>query len=152
MPYVKASRLIKANRLLVWKLVSNFDHYKTIHPEIKRVTYTNISTDKMILEITDLANRQWKEEIIDWEEKHQYTLAVDVKYYPYPLNRHLTTVELNDDEQGSMLTVRIDYSVKYGSFGKLLDKISIKHALSKLTGKMLDNMERLVSAETLQNL
>lgn len=152
MPYVKAYRLIKANRLQVWKLVSNFDHYETIHPEIKRVTYTNMSTDKMILEVTDLANRQWKEEIIDWKEKYQYTLAVDVTSYPYPLNRHLTTIELNDNEQGSMLTVRIDYSVKYGSFGKLLDKISINHALGKLTGQMLDNVEHLVSAETLQNL
>ena len=152
MPYVKASRLIKANRLLIWKLVSNFEHYDTIHPEINQVSYTNISTDKVILEVTDLSNRRWKEEIIDWKEQHQYTLAVDVKSYPYPLNKHLTTIEINDNEQGSMLTVRIDYLVKYGSFGKLLDKISIKHALGKLTGQMLDNIERLVSAETLQNL
>ena len=82
MPYVKASRLIKANRLLIWKLVSNFEHYDTIHPETKQVTYTNISTDKVILEITDLSNRRWKEEIIDWNEQHKYTLAVDVKSYP----------------------------------------------------------------------
>ena len=71
MPYVKASRLIKANRLLIWKLVSNFEHYETIRPETKQVTYTNISTDKVILDVTDLANRRWKEEIIDWKEKYQ---------------------------------------------------------------------------------
>lgn len=152
MPYVKASRFIKANRLLIWQLVSSFDHYATIYPGIKQVISTNISKNKTILEITDLANRQWKEAIVDWKEHYQYTLAVDIKGYPYPLNKHHTTLAITDNEQGSMLTVTIDYSVKYGPFAKLLDTISIKHALSKLTGQILNNVEQLVSAETLKNL
>ena len=152
MPYVKASRFINANRLLIWQLVSSFDHYATIYPGIKQVISTNISKNKTILEITDLANRQWKEAIVDWKEHYQYTLAVDIKGYPYPLNKHHTTLAITDNEKGSMLTVAIDYSVKYGPFGKLLDTISIKHALSKLTGQILNNVEQLVSAETLKNL
>ena len=143
---------MKATRLLIWRLVSSFERYETIRPGIKQVTHPTTPKNGVILNITDFSNRQWEEQIVSWKEHYGYTLAVKIKDYPYPLNKHHIILEITDSEQGSMLTVTVDYSVKYGPFGRLLDTISIKHALGKLTGQMIDNIERLVSAETLKNL
>lgn len=152
MPYLKASRQIKTSRLFIWSLIANFDCYEAIRPRIKKVTPLDPNSQTSTLQFTDLDGRQWNEDLISWNEPYEYTLAVDIATYPYPLSKLFTTMKVDDSENGSILEITIDYQVKYGFFGKLLDLVSIKHSLNQTIRIMLDNSERLASSETLKGL
>ena len=152
MPYIKASRQIKTNRLFIWSLISDFDCYEAIRPGIKKVNRLNAHTQTSTFQFTDLDGRQWNENLISWNEPYEYTLAVDIATYPYPLSKLFTTMNVNASENGSTLAITMDYQVKYGFLGKLLDLVSIKHALNQTITSMLDNSERLASSETLKGL
>jgi len=148
MSVVEINRTIKAHANVVWKVITNFDHYNEILPDITRVERISGDGLGLIQRLHHKSGRTWEEKCIEWNENSGYTMQVNVRGYPLPVTKMRRTFTLEEGPKNVLIKLKYKYTPKYGPFGFFLNKHHIKPILKMYSQRMLDNLaERIHDSE-----
>ena len=71
-------------------------------------------------------------------------MTVDTSDYPYPLREMRGTWGVEGVAEGSRISMRFDYAMRYGPVGWLLEPLILKRKFRPLAEELLDNWERMI--------
>lgn len=143
MGVLKASRVVRATREATWKVVSDVAHYADYAPNLSAVHVMSGSGLGMQRTCSNLKGESWSEECVIWDEGNRYSFRVDTSVYPYPIKAMAGTWELEDVSNGTMITMRFDYQMKYGIVGRLAG-VALRPWFLRVCHRLLDNWQAAI--------
>ncbi len=140
MPVFEMQRSIKAHANVVWRVISNPQHFTEIAPDIVKVE--TISGEKLglVQRLHHKSGKVWEEKCIDWKENSGYTMLVTGGDYPLPVTRMEHSCRMEERQQNIVITLKYKYTPKFGPFGILLDKYLILPILKLYTTPLMNNL------------
>ncbi len=126
-----------------WALLANFGAIDAFNPNLKRSYVVGDGPDhgNGAQRHCDLADgRNYiKERVIDWQDGRSYT--VDFVESSMPFKRAHVTLRVEPEAQGSRLTMALDYELKHGPLGRLMNLIVMRHVMKKTMMKLLKGLD-----------
>jgi uncharacterized membrane protein len=149
MPQIEKQIRINAPKQEVWRALADLGEVHQFHPFVKQSFYTSDKKEgKGACRRCELKSMGWvEEEVTDWQDGESFTLTIarGEKMPPFATNRFRQT--LREDGKETILGMHIDYSLKYGVVGRILDKLLFRPQLAeKLIPGYLDGLKKFVEA------
>ena len=113
----------------VWALLADLEAVQHYNPTVRTAAVrgnrrTGIGAER----VCDLVPKgRVVERVTHWEDGRAVGLEVAESDWPIHFMRWVTRVEANDD--GSRITQELEYRVKFGPFGWLLDRLAMERKL-----------------------
>lgn len=125
----------------VWALLSDLEAVQTYNPNVRAATLVGTSRAGIGAErYCELApNGRVRERVTHWEEGRVVGLEVAESDWPIHFMRWVTRIEPSGG--GTRITQSLDYKVKFGAVGWLLDHVVMRR---KLTATLDDVFASLV--------
>jgi ligand-binding SRPBCC domain-containing protein len=83
-----------------------------------------------------------KERVIGWEPK--LTIILELYEHRWPIRSMRWRNALKPDSSGTLLTQRMEYRLKFGLLGKILDALMMRRMLDKGIADTLVNLKRFI--------
>ena len=132
----------------IWALLSDLTAVERYNPtvksaQIRTATRMGIGAERSC----DLLPKgRVVERVTHWEDKRAVGLEVTESDWPIRYMRWVTRVE--PTASGSLLTQQLDYSMKFGPVGWLMDNLVMKRKLSRTLDGILANLIKQAEAAT----
>jgi hypothetical protein len=132
----------------IWALLSDLTAVERYNPtvksaQIRTATRMGIGAERSC----DLLPKgRVVERVTHWEDKRAVGLEVAESDWPIRYMRWVTRVE--PTASGSLLTQQLDYSMKFGPVGWLMDNLVMKRKLSRTLDGILANLIKQAEAAT----
>jgi hypothetical protein len=82
-----------------------------------------------------------EERIVAWDEGHSYQVNIfDARPTP-PFKNVLATLAVADEGSGARVTIRMEYSLKYGLIGKAMDVMGVRKQYGKAITLILGGLK-----------
>ena len=117
----------------VWDILADFGGIYKYNPSVSQSYSTSPANSGLgATRHCDLRPTGTVEErIIAWNEGHDYKVDIfEGKGVP-PFRSSIAHLVVEPDRRGTKASMRLDYSLKYGVLGKLMDKLVVKSQFSK---------------------
>ncbi len=148
MPHIELEQHIKAHADVVWKVISDLDHWHTVAPGITKVEMLGQDKPGLSRRVHDDQGRTWVEKLTAWEEQCGYTLELDTSesehVFPADKMRRIFSME---DQKGTIgIKMRFEYVSKFGPVGRILDRFQLIPRLKGFYREVMDNWIRQIYA------
>jgi ribosome-associated toxin RatA of RatAB toxin-antitoxin module len=142
------SRLFDAPPAAVWTVITDFDRYAEVAPNLSRVDVLDGDGEGMHRACTDTDGRTWTETCTVWEPEHRY--AVEVHVAESPFHRRLFHTfsgewAMEPRDEGVLVTMTFSFLPRYGPLGWLLGRLLEREA-RRLTTPIFDGWARELDA------
>jgi hypothetical protein len=126
----------------VWALLSDLEAVRHYNPTVRSASVKGSRRSGIGAErVCDLEPKgRVVERVTHWEEGHAVGLEVRESDWPIRFMRWVTRVEPADD--GSLITQKLEYAVKFGPAGWLLDQLVMKRKLSTTLDAVFANLAK----------
>ena len=138
----------KASAAQLWRCLSDLTLVQSYNPTIAKATLTDKSKPGLgTLRVCDLKPMgKVTERVTVWEEGKALGLVIVESDWPITAMNWVTRIE--PAPSGSVLTQRLDYSMKFGPFGALLNGFVMKRNITKNVGEALQGLIRMAETST----
>ncbi|MBI5379016.1 MAG: SRPBCC family protein [Nitrospirae bacterium] len=144
MPELQHTITINAPPDKVWKVLADLEAVQHYNPTVSRAQY--ISTNRQGVG----ASRQCdlkpkgvlKERVIAWEPNQAIALELYESPWPVAFMRWRTDVKPHGSE--TVVSQRMEYRVKFGILGSLLDRLVMRQTLDRTIADVFDGLKRFV--------
>ena len=151
MPHFEQQIRIRARKDVVWRALADLGEVQQFHPFVKKSYY--VSDHKSGIGASrhcDLKpGGRVEEEVTDWQDGDSLTLTISrgEKMPPFKVNRFRQT--LREENGETVLRMEVDYEIKYGLLGRVLDKLIFRYQLSgRLIPVYLKGLKRFVEVRS----
>lgn len=128
----------------VWKVLADLEAVQHYNPTVSRARY--ISANRAGVG----ASRQCelkpkgtvKERVIAWEPNK--ALGLELYESPWPIRYMRWRTEVNPNGFGTVVTQRMEYQVKFGLLGAILDRVVMRRTLDRTIAQVFDGLKRFV--------
>ncbi|MEW6684333.1 MAG: DNA-3-methyladenine glycosylase I [Nitrospirota bacterium] len=128
----------------VWNVLADLEAVQRYNPTVSRAQY--ISSNKEGLG----ASRQCdlkpkgvvKERVIAWEPNH--AIALELYESPWPLVFMRWRTEVKPEGAGTVVSQRMEYRVKFGVLGALMDRLVMRRTLDRTIADVFVGLKRFV--------
>ncbi|MEM7280413.1 MAG: CBS domain-containing protein [Pseudomonadota bacterium] len=148
MPKIEIEQHIKAHADVVWKVISDLDHWDNVAPNVSKVEMLGTDKPGLARRIYDNKGRTWVEKLTAWEEGRGYTMEVDTSdpEYAFPFDKMRGIFTMQDRRGTIIINMRFEYSPKYGPIGRLLDRFQFIPRFKALFREAMHNWIRQIYA------
>jgi len=151
MPQIEKHVRIRAPKQEVWRALADLGEVQQFHPFVKRSSYVSDQKEgKGACRRCELKPMGWvEEEVTDWQDGESFTLTIvrGEKMPPFATNRFRQSLREEGDE--TVLGMHIDYSIKYGIVGRILDRLIFRSQLAeKMIPGYLHGLKKFVETRT----
>ena len=142
MSIVSTSHIVEADIGRVWALVSDIGGVHHWHPKVKQSPLLSDNSTgpgaRRRCEFYD--GNSVVEEVVDWVEGESVTLELSDMFMPLQTAR--VTVRLAQRGPSSTeVSMEMDYSVKYGPIGWLMNSVMMRPMMGKMFAEVLSGLE-----------
>lgn len=145
MSKVTQTKNINAPAERVWEIIADFGNVHKYHPIVKSADLLR-NKDRGIgakRRCHFYDNTSLVEEITDWDEGNGFT--VDLTEASMPLKQAQASMRVTPTgAKSSIVTIEMEYVVKYGLMGKLMDVMMMRRMMGKMFTKILSSLEHHV--------
>ena len=138
---------INAPKQEVWDVLADFGGTYKYNPNVKKSYSTSVENGGVgATRHCDLtfSGASVDERIETWIDGQSYQIrVVDGKRTP-PFKDVLATLEVEDDQGGTLVTMTFDYSMKYGPLGSAMDKMVVGKQYTKALTLILAGLKHYV--------
>ena len=142
MSNVRVSKRVKVPAGRVWEVLSDYGNIYKFHPKVKASSILTGNDRglgaKRRCEFHDKSSVV--EEITEWEEGKGFSLVLSE--ISMPLKRaeaSMRVAPLGSD--ASTVTISMDYDVKYGPMGRLMDLMMMRGMMRKMFSQLIEGLE-----------
>lgn len=130
----------------VWKAVADLAAVQHWNPMVASARYTSERREGVgAARRCELKPKGWVEERVwDWNPPHAIGLEVTASGWPIASMKWKT--ELRDDRDATRLSQAMDYKVKFGPLGLLVDVLMMRRMLKKGVDEALRALKRYVES------
>ncbi len=130
----------------IWELLADLEAVRRYNPTVRDALVRGaLRTGVGAERVCDLLPRgRVVERVIHWEEGRAVGLEVAESDWPIHYMRWVTRVD--GSAQGSVLSQGLEYEVKFGPLGWLVDRLAMKRKLTRTLDEIFANLIKL--AET----
>lgn len=148
MPSIEIEQHIKAHADVVWKVMSDLDHWDNIAPNVSKVEMLGTDKPGLSRRIYDDKGRTWIERLTHWEEEKSYSMEVDTSdpEYAFPFDEMRGTFSMRDRGGTIIIKMLFEYTPKYGAIGRLLDRFQFIPRFRALFTEAMHNWIRQIYA------
>lgn len=119
----------------VWSKMANLGNIMDFHPIVNKSYYVTEQEEGIGAgRVCELDNMNIQETTIDWKEGEYYTVEVEpISGQAPPMTNIYGTLGVNDNGDGtSTAYMTINYTMKYGPVGWLLDHLMVRSTYTKM--------------------
>jgi carbon monoxide dehydrogenase subunit G len=137
---------IKINAPLdrVWEVLADLEAVRHYNPMVASARYISSNREGIgAARQCDLKPKGYvKERVIGWEPKQAITLELYEHQWPIRLMRWRTA--LKPDGTGTLVTQDMEYDMKFGPLGRLMDALMMRRNLDKGISDIFERLKRFV--------
>lgn len=128
----------------VWAVLADLEAVQHYNSGVKHAKYTSVAREGIgASRHRDLNPKGWvKERDIAWEPRKAVTMELYESQWPLEFMRWRTA--LAPDGTGTRLSQQMEYQVKFGSLGTLLDKLVMRRKLDQTLTEVFVSLKRFV--------
>ena len=128
----------------VWAALADLEAVQEYNPTVKDARYTSTHREGVgVSRRCDLIPKGWvTERVTAWEPKA--ALALELCEHQWPVEFMRWRTELTSDGNGTRVQQRLEYQVKFGLLGALLDRLVMRRKLDLAIGAVFDGLKRYV--------
>ena len=149
MTRVSHSIRIEAPTEDVWATLADLGAIQDYNPGVSRSYYTSEQREGVgASRHCDLIPfGEVEERIVEWRDGEAYTLEIyDGRKVP-PFKKALGFISVEEDGSGSIARFALEYELKYGLLGRLLDLVMVRRQFSKVPKAVLRGLKRHVEGD-----
>jgi ligand-binding SRPBCC domain-containing protein len=139
---------IDAPKEAVWAKIADLGAIEEYHPGVARSYYTSEARVGLAASRhCDLRPfGQVEERVVEWRDGDSYALEIYSGKKMPPMKRAVGRLRLTRDGDGTTVRFEIDYELRHGALGKLLDRAMVRRRFSKVGPAMLRGLKRHLEA------
>lgn len=142
---------IEAPVQAVWKVVADLLAVQRYNPMVASVRYVSDRHEGVgATRHCELKPKGWVEERV-WDWNPHQAIGLEVAASEWPLVFMKWKTELQADGTGTLVRQEMNYRVKFGPIGVLLDEFIMRRTLDKSIREIFDNLKRYVEAPPLES-
>jgi ligand-binding SRPBCC domain-containing protein len=130
----------------VWEVLADLEAVQKYNPMV--VSARHLSSNREGIGASRRCDLKPKghvrERVIGWEPKKAITM--ELVESPWPIGFMRWRPELRPDGAGTIITQRIEYRLKFGLLGRILDALLMRRMLNKGITDTLVNLKRFIEA------
>ncbi len=139
MPVIHLQRKIKAHADVVWRVISDLESFAEVSSHIASVEMLGGEKETVRRRLTSHHGYSWTEHCVMWNEGHGYAMEVDSSDKVYPFRSMHRRFELEEHDDGVVLSMHYKYKPKYGLFGQAWDLLFLHRKRRQLYEDLLNN-------------
>ena len=140
MTRITVDTIINAPKARVWDVVSQLDTFAAYHPLLTRSYYMSEQREgvgaQRMCEVSD--KLAFEETVVDWQPGE--SLVVTAEYTTgrgAPVRDYRGTIRLQANDSRTHVTMITEYEPKGGLAGKLIDRVLVKRAYTRITQQIM---------------
>ena len=128
----------------VWAVLADLEAVSHYNPGVKHARYTSSVREGVgASRHCDLNQKGWvKERVIAWEPRKAMTMELYESQWPLKFMRWRTAIA--PDGMGTRVTQEMEYQVKFGLLGRLMDKLIMQRKLDQTLARVFISLKRFV--------
>lgn len=130
---------INAPKSDVWKVLADLGGIQSYNAAVKKSYYSTDAKEGVgagrVCELIPMG--EVEEKAIAWNDQESYTLDVKPVGGNPPLKRAEATLTVQEDGNQTLVTMEMEYEVKFGPLGKLMDMMMMKPQFAKVVPNIL---------------
>ncbi|MBI3525451.1 MAG: SRPBCC family protein [Betaproteobacteria bacterium] len=128
----------------VWAVLADLEAVQHYNAGIKHAKYITVAREGIgASRHCDLKPKGWvKERVIAWEPQNAMTMELYESQWPLKFMRWRTT--LSPDGAGTRVSQQMEYQIKFGLLGTLLDKLVMRRKLDQTLTEVFASLKRFV--------
>jgi uncharacterized protein YndB with AHSA1/START domain len=130
----------------VWAVLADLEAVQHYNPGVKHAKYASTLREGVgASRHCDLKPKGWvKERVIAWEPQKAVSMELYESQWPLKFMRWRTV--LAPDGAGTRITQQMEYQVKFGFLGGLLDRLVMRHKLDQTVAEVFVGLKRFIEA------
>jgi carbon monoxide dehydrogenase subunit G len=137
---------INAPREKVWAVLADLGAIQNFNPGVKKSYYTSEAREGVgagrVCELRPLGAIE--ENVSDWQEGKSFTLNVRPLKKAPPFKKATARFQLDSVGQKTRVAVDINYTLRFGPLGRLLDALMVRPQFSKAAPEILLGLKHYV--------
>ncbi|MEN8145468.1 MAG: SRPBCC family protein [Gemmatimonadota bacterium] len=152
MTRIAAEIHIDAPKELVWDILADLGGIQNYHPGVT-ASYYNPGDRRGVGASRHCDLKPFgsvEETAIEWHEGESYTLRLhDGKRVP-PFKHAAARLAVQPNGPGSVVTMELDYGLRFGLAGRLMDRMAVRSQFSKVLPALLTGLKEHAESERQQ--
>jgi ribosome-associated toxin RatA of RatAB toxin-antitoxin module len=143
-------RTVKANKKVVWSVISDVANYHKVAPNVDDVKIIEGQKQGMVRQCTH-GKDSWSETCTSWQEEKSYAFTVNtlVPNYPYPLKTLKGTWEIEELADGNTTKINMYFDFTYKRrWQKIFLHPFFKWKFKKVGEQLLDNWQKIIEGNS----
>jgi len=145
MAVVEVRRRVKANKRMVWSIVSDLTGDSTLPPAAKRADILRGAELGLTRRVTGGDGRVWQEECVGWDSGKLYSVVISGDF-PVGSPQLRYTCSLVEEAGSVLIRLYFDFIPRFGLVGRLIEGVGGRRELQVYATDVLDNWVRIVHA------
>lgn len=135
---------IDAPRQIVWAKLTDLGAVQDFNPGVRRSYYTSEQREGIgASRHCDLKPfGSVDERILDWRDGEAFTLEIYQGKNTPPFKKALAHFSVQGDDDGAIVHMTLDYELKYGAVGRLMDLVVVRRQMGKVVHGVLRGLKR----------
>ena len=141
MSQIEINRIIKQDPAKIWSILSDFGGIHRFHSKVERSPITNgLNSGLGAKRQYVLYDGSTVDEVVSGYREREW-LEVTITKAPMPLYDIVVAFHISETPEGhALVAVQVDYTPKFGTFGKLMNAVVIRKKFTLLFEELLDGL------------
>lgn len=142
MSEIVLTKIINASAARIWEVLSDFGNVANYHPLVKTATILGKHDRKVgaMRRCEFFDNNSIVETISHWIEGEE--IVLELSEATLPIEAATITINIKPTAGITDVSMHMNYSIKYGPLGVLLDKLIMRRMIRKMLGQVLFGLEQ----------
>ena len=149
MTHISHQITINAPKERVWEILADLGEVKRYHPGLTD-SYYNPGEKRGVGASRHCDLKPFgsiEETVIEWNDGESYTLEIyDGKKVP-PFKRAIGTLSVRPNGSGTVASMTVEYELKFGLIGKLMDRLTVRSQFEKVVPAILRGLRQYAEAD-----
>lgn len=141
---LEVDKRVKGDLEKIWEILTDTKCFAEVAPDIIRVETVSGEEKGMVRRIHHKSGRSWEEECKEWEPQSSFIMQINTENYPLPVTYLRRITRMEQKQKNVVITIRYEYTPKYGPLGYFLDKHQVRPILKIFATQLIDNLARKI--------
>lgn len=130
---------VDAPKDAVWTILADLGGIQKFHPGVRKSYYTTEQHEDVgaarVCELLPMGVIE--EKAVEWKDGDYYVLTIDPLKKAPPFKKAYGRLATQEEGTGTRVTMTLDYTLKFGPLGKLLDAAMVRPRMQKVVPTVL---------------